>query len=200
MLTTDTHERTARERLEALQLERLQATIGRLLDHVPLPRKRLHDAGVRAASDVRTFEDLPRLPFCSKADLREHYPLGLLAVPRERLVRVHASSGTGGRPTIVGYTERDLDVWTTVMARSMAMAGVRAGMVVHNALGYGLFTGGLGFHQGAERLGAMVVPAGGGMTPSVSTPAVIGLPRRWSLRGARLGSTSFVLAALRALH
>jgi phenylacetate-CoA ligase len=157
-------ERLPRERLEVLQLKRLRSIVGRLLERVAPARERLHAAGVRAAMDVRALEDLPRLPFSVKADLREHYPLGLLAVARERLVRIHASSGTGGRPTIVGYTERDLDVWTMLMARSMKMAGVRAGMVVHNAYGYGLFTGGLGFHQGAERLGATVIPASGGMT------------------------------------
>jgi phenylacetate-CoA ligase len=150
--------------LSELQLERLRATVGRLLEHVAPARERLHAAGVTSAADVRSPADLTRLPFCGKADLREHYPFGLLAVPRTELVRVHASSGTGGKPTIVGYTEHDLDVWTTVMARSMEMAGVRPGMLVHNAYGYGLFTGGLGFHQGGERLGATVIPVSGGMT------------------------------------
>jgi phenylacetate-CoA ligase len=150
--------------LSELQLERLRATVGRLLEHVAPARERLHAAGVTSAADVRSPADLARLPFCGKADLREHYPFGLLAVPRTELVRVHASSGTGGKPTIVGYTEHDLDVWTTVMARSMEMAGVRPGMLVHNAYGYGLFTGGLGFHQGGERLGATVIPVSGGMT------------------------------------
>jgi phenylacetate-CoA ligase len=153
-----------RGRLEALQLERLRATVGRLLDRVAPARERLRAAGISSPADVRELADLPRLPFSTKGDLREHYPFGLLAVPRERLVRVHASSGTGGRPTVVGYTADDLDAWTTVMARSMEMAGVRPGMVVHNAYGYGLFTGGLGFHQGAERLGATVIPVSGGMT------------------------------------
>src|SRR5512133_914870 len=158
-------ERAPREQLRALQLERLRGLVARLLDAVPVTRERLHAAGVRAGEDVRSLDDLPRLPFSMKSDLREHYPFGLLAVPREELVRVHASSGTGGKATVVGYTRRDLDdVWTAVMARSLATAGVRAGMVVHNAYGYGLFTGGLGFHQGAERLGATVVPASGGLT------------------------------------
>src|SRR5512135_3176344 len=164
MPMNDTWERAPRERLEALQLERLRATIGRLLDTVAPARERLHAQGVRVPADVRTLDDVRRLPFCGKADLREHYPLGLLAVPRERLVRVHMLSGTRGRPTIVGYTERDVAVWTSVMTRGRAMAGVRAGMVVHNAYGYGLFTGGLGFHYGGERLGATVVPASAGMT------------------------------------
>jgi phenylacetate-CoA ligase len=154
----------SRERLAALQLKRLRALVGRLLERVALARERLHDAGVRDARDVESLADLPRLPFSVKADLRAHYPFGLLAVPREELVRVHASSGTGGKPTVVGYTRADLDTWTEVMARSLAMAGVRRGMVVHNANGYGLFTGGLGFHQGAEHLGATVIPVSGGFT------------------------------------
>jgi phenylacetate-CoA ligase len=163
-MTLDAIETAPRDRLEALQLERLRATVARLLEHVAPMRERLHAAGVCDAADVRSLADLRNLPFTVKADLREHYPFGLLAVPRERLVRVHASSGTGGKPTVVGYTASDLGVWTEVMARCMAMAGVRAGMVVHNAYGYGLFTGGLGFHQGAERLGATVVPVSSGLT------------------------------------
>lgn len=157
-------ERAPRELLRELQLERLRALVARLLDAVPVTRARLHAAGVRSGADVRSLDDLRRLPFSLKADLRQHYPFGLLAVAREELVRIHASSGTGGKPTIVGYTRRDLDTWTEVMARSLATAGVRAGMLVHNANGYGLFTGGLGFHQGAERLGATVVPVSGGFT------------------------------------
>jgi phenylacetate-CoA ligase len=157
-------EYASRERLEALQLERLRAVVGRLLERVALARERLHDAGVRDARDVESLADLSRLPFSVKADLRAHYPFGLLAVAREELVRVHASSGTGGKPTVVGYTRADLDTWTEVMARCLAMAGVRRGMVVHNANGYGLFTGGLGFHHGAEHLGATVIPVSGGFT------------------------------------
>src|SRR5207247_28100 len=121
-------------------------------------------AGVRSPQDIGSLGDLAALPFAVKDDLREHYPFGLLAVPRERVVRVHASSGSRGKPTIAGYTAADLETWTEVMARSLAMAGVRPGMVVHNANGYGLFTGGLGFHQGAERLGATVVPVSTGFT------------------------------------
>jgi phenylacetate-CoA ligase len=162
-VTYDAIESAPREELEALQLERLRATVDRILAKVPAAR--LHDAGLRDAREIGSLDDLRELPFTLKSDLREHYPFGLLAVPREELVRVHASSGTGGKPTVVGYTRHDLDdVWTAVMARSMATAGVRAGTVVHNAYGYGLFTGGLGFHQGAERLGATVVPISGGMT------------------------------------
>jgi phenylacetate-CoA ligase len=162
-VTYDAIETAPREELEVLQLERLRTTVERILGAVPAAR--LREAGLRDARDIGSLDDLRRLPFTSKSDLREHYPFGLLAVPREQLVRVHASSGTGGKPTVVGYTRHDLDdVWTAVMARSMATAGVRAGMVVHNAYGYGLFTGGLGFHQGAERLGATVVPISGGLT------------------------------------
>jgi phenylacetate-CoA ligase len=164
-VTYDAIESAPREALEALQLERLRATVDRILGAVAPGRARLHEAGVRAGRDIRSLDDAQRLPFTWKSDLREHYPFGLLAVPREQLVRVHASSGTGGKPTVVGYTRHDLDdVWTAVMARSMSTAGVRAGMVVHNAYGYGLFTGGLGFHQGGERLGATVVPISGGLT------------------------------------
>jgi phenylacetate-CoA ligase len=157
-------ERLPREQLRALQLERLRATVGRLLASPSPLGGRLRDAGVTAVEDIGSLDDLARLPFTEKADLREHYPFGLLAVPRERLARVHASSGTGGKPTVVGYTPGDLDVWAEVMARCMATAGVRPGMLVHNANGYGLFTGGLGFHHGAERLGATVLPVSTGQT------------------------------------
>jgi phenylacetate-CoA ligase len=153
-----------REELRDLQLERLRATVAQVLAGQPPGAARLAEAGITSASDVASLDDLARLPFSSKADLREHYPFGLLAVPRERVVRVHASSGSQGKPTIVGYTGADIESWTELMARCMTMAGVRRGMVVHNANGYGLFTGGLGFHQGAERIGATVVPASGGAT------------------------------------
>jgi phenylacetate-CoA ligase len=157
-------ETLARDELEALQLGRLRATVERLLASVAPIRARLHAAGLTSAQEIGSFADLGRLPFTIKADLREHYPFGLLAVPREALVRIHASSGTSGKPTVVAYSAADLEMWTAVMARSMATAGVRAGMLVHNANGYGLFTGGLGFHQGAERLGATVVPVSAGFT------------------------------------
>ena len=153
-----------RERLAALQLERVRETVGRLLADVAPMRERLHAAGVRAPDDVATLADLPRLPMTHKTDLREHYPFGLFAVPRPELVRIHASSGTRGKPTIVGYTRADLEVWTEVMARTLVMAGVERGMVVHNAYGYGLFTGGFGLHMGAERLGCTVVPISGGLS------------------------------------
>jgi len=157
-------ERLPREELRALQLERLRETVGRVLDGAPPLRDRLLEAGVEAPEAIGSLDDVMQLPFTEKADLREHYPFGLLAVPRERLARVHASSGTGGKPTVVGYTTGDLEIWAEVMARCMAMAGVRPGMLVHNAYGYGLFTGGLGFHHGAERLGATVLPVSSGQT------------------------------------
>jgi len=160
----DDIETAPRERLEALQLKRLRQTVDRLMTAVPSTRERLRASGVEAAGDIGSLDDLVRLPFSTKSELREHYPFGLLAVPREQLVRVHASSGTRGKPTVVGYTAADLEAWTHVMARCLAMAGVGPGTVVHNAYGYGLFTGGLGFHQGAERLGATVVPMSSGMT------------------------------------
>jgi phenylacetate-CoA ligase len=151
-------------RLRALQLERLRATIDRVLHAQPVGAERLRAAGIASGADIAALEDIGEVSFATKADLREHYPFGLLAVPRERLLRVHASSGTHGKPTVVGYTAADLETWTELMARCMTMAGVRPGMVVHNANGYGLFTGGLGFHQGAERIGATVVPVSGGRT------------------------------------
>jgi phenylacetate-CoA ligase len=156
--------RLARDQLAELQLERLRTTVERLLTRVPAMRDRLHAAGVTAAQEIGSLDDLAALPFATKSDLRDHYPLGLLAVAREEVARLHASSGTSGRPTVVAYTAADLEMWATVMARSMAIAGVRPGMFVHNANGYGLFTGGLGFHQGAERLGATVVPVSAGFT------------------------------------
>jgi phenylacetate-CoA ligase len=153
-----------REQLQAVQLARLRSTLGRLLGSVPLMRERLNAVGVTSPEDVRSLDDLARLPFTRKADLRETYPFGLFAVPRAQLVRIHASSGTSGKPTVVGYTRADLAVWAEVTARTLAMGGVRPGMVLHNATGYGLFTGGLGFHAGAELMGCTVVPVGGGFT------------------------------------
>jgi phenylacetate-CoA ligase len=157
-------ETVPREQLAELQLGRLRETVARVLKGQPLGAGRLSDAGITTPDDVDTLDDLPGLPFAHKTDLRENYPFGLLAVPREELVRVQASSGSHGKPTVVGYTRTDLETWTELMARSMTMAGVRPGMLIHNANGYGLFTGGLGFHQGGERIGATVVPASGGFT------------------------------------
>jgi phenylacetate-CoA ligase len=153
-----------REQRAVAQLERLRQTVGRLLDAVPPIRERLIRAGLRTPADVASLDDLARLPFTRKTDLREHYPFGLFAVPREQVVRIHASSGTRGKPTVVGYTRADLDTWSEVMARTLAMAGVEPGMVVHNAYGYGLFTGGIGFHMGAEKMGCTVVPISGGLS------------------------------------
>jgi phenylacetate-CoA ligase len=160
----DQVETEPRERLREIQLERLRATVERVLRSQPPIAPRLTEAGLADARELASLDDLARLPHTRKSDLRENYPFGLLAVPREQLVRVHASSGSHGKPTVVGYTRADLDAWTEVMARCMTMAGVRPGMVVHNANGYGLFTGGLGFHHGGERIGATVIPVSGGFT------------------------------------
>ncbi len=149
--------------LAALQLARLKACVRAAYDKVPLHRNRMNAIGL-APKDIRSLEDLRRLPFTVKSDLRDHYPFGLFARPRKALARLHASSGTTGKPTVVGYTRADLDTWAGLMARSLACAGARPGDVVHNAYGYGLFTGGLGAHYGAERLGATVVPMSGGAT------------------------------------
>lgn len=159
----DAAERLGREELGTLQLERLRGTLRHAYDNVGFYREAFDKAGVRP-EDCRTLADLARFPFTAKTDLRDHYPFGMFAVDRSRVRRIHASSGTTGRPTVVGYTERDLDVWADVVARSLRAAGARPGHMVHIAYGYGLFTGGLGAHYGAERLGCTVVPASGGMT------------------------------------
>jgi phenylacetate-CoA ligase len=152
-----------RDELAALQLARLRATLAQAYARVPQVRAKFDAARVRP-EQLDTLDDLVRFPFATKADLREGYPFGLFAVPREDVVRVHASSGTTGKMTVVGYTRGDMDRWTELMARSMYAAGVRPGDIVHNGYGYGLFTGGLGIHYGAERLGCTVVPVSGGMT------------------------------------
>jgi phenylacetate-CoA ligase len=156
-------ERMPRVEREGLQLQLLKGLVARLSERVPLYRERLRSAGVRAA-DIRSLADLPRLPFTVKDDFRQTYPYGLLAVPMEDVIRVHASSGTTGRPTVVAYSRGDVDTWSEVMGRTLMAGGVGRGDVVHNAYGYGLFTGGLGFHYGAERVGAAVVPISGGFT------------------------------------
>jgi len=153
-----------REPLRDLQLERLRATVEHSLRSQPPVAARLAEAGIEDAREIGSLDEVSRLPFSRKSDLRDHYPFGLLAMPREQVVRVHASSGSHGKPTVVGYTRADLDAWSEVMARCMTMAGVRPGTVVHNANGYGLFTGGLGFHYGGERIGATVIPVSGGFT------------------------------------
>ena len=159
----DAAERMGRDELAALQLQRLRWTLERAYERVPLYRERFDGAGVHP-SDLRDLSHLARFPFLAKADLRATYPFGLFAEPRENILRIHASSGTTGKPIVVGYTRHDLDVWAEVVARSLRLAGARPGELLHNAYGYGLFTGGLGIHSGAERLGLTVVPVSGGMT------------------------------------
>ncbi|HXU52515.1 MAG TPA: phenylacetate--CoA ligase PaaK [Casimicrobiaceae bacterium] len=156
-------ERASADELGALQLARLKATLRLAYANVPHYRRAFDAAGV-APDDCRSLDDLARFPFTVKSDLRDNYPFGLFAVPRAEVVRVHASSGTTGKPTVVGYTRHDIDTWADVMARSIRAAGGRAGDIVHVAYGYGLFTGGLGAHYGAERLGCTVVPMSGGQT------------------------------------
>src|SRR5262249_40801055 len=156
-------ETMARSDLAALQLHRLQQTMERAYAKVAPVRRKLDAAGV-SPGQIKSLADIARVPFSTKADLRDNFPFGLFAVPREELLRLHASSGTTGRPTVVGYTRADLDLWSDLMARSLACMGARPGDVFHNAYGYGLFTGGLGFHYGAERLGLTTVPVSGGAT------------------------------------
>jgi phenylacetate-CoA ligase len=156
-------ERMPRAEREARQVHRLKALVARLSERVPFYRERLGAAGVQPG-DIRSLADLARLPFTVKDDFRQTYPYGLLAVPMEDVIRVHASSGTTGKPTVVAYTRQDVDTWSEVMARTLMAGGVGPSDIVHNAYGYGLFTGGLGFHYGAERVGAAVVPMSGGFT------------------------------------
>ncbi|MCO4699194.1 phenylacetate--CoA ligase [Streptomyces sp. RO-S4] len=159
----DPAERLDLDGLRALQLERLRGSLRHAYENVPFYRESFDKAGVHP-DDCRSLTDLARFPFTTKADLRENYPYGMFAVPRERIRRLHASSGTTGRPTVVGYTENDLSMWADMVARSLRAAGGRPGDIAHVAYGYGLFTGGLGAHYGAERLGCTVIPASGGMT------------------------------------
>ena len=156
-------ERASRDELQVLQLERLKWSLRHAYDNVAHYRRAFDEAGVHP-DDLKTLADLAQFPFTDKKTLRDHYPFGLFAVPREQVVRVHASSGTTGKPTVVGYTQRDIDTWADVVARSIRAAGGRPGDMVHIAYGYGLFTGGLGAHYGAERLGCTVVPMSGGQT------------------------------------
>ena len=151
------------EDIRKLQHERLSWSLKHAYDNVPHYRAKFDNAGVRPG-DFKILEDLAKFPFTTKADLRENYPFGMFAVPESQVARIHASSGTTGKPTVVGYTKRDIDTWSDVVARSIRAAGGRAGMKVHIAYGYGLFTGGLGAHYGAERLGCTVIPISGGMT------------------------------------
>ena len=152
-----------RPALEALQLKRLRDVLERVYASVPFYRQSFDKAGIRP-DDVKELSDLQRLPFTTKQDMRDSYPYGLFAAPMEEIVRIHASSGTTGKPTVVGYTRKDIDTWADLMARTLVTAGAHKGDIIHNAYGYGLFTGGLGVHNGAERLGASVIPISGGNT------------------------------------
>ena len=157
------NERLSLPELRALQLERLSSTVAHAYRNNPAYRAKFDDHGVRP-EDLRTLADLKRFPFTTKADLRAHYPFGFFAVPMDRIVRIHASSGTTGKPTVVGYTNDDIRIWAGLVARSIKAAGGEPGMKVHVAYGYGLFTGGLGAHYGAEELGCTVIPMSGGQT------------------------------------
>ena len=197
--------------LRALQLQRLQATASRLYERVPAYRRKFEEVGVKPG-DLGSLQDLARFPFTRKSDLRDHYPFGLLSVPREHVRRFHASSGTTGKPTVVGYDDNDLDVFSEVVARCLYAAGARPGMVFHNAYGYGLFTGGLGLHGGAEKLGLATVPVSGGMTERQVTliedlePEIIACTPSYALvladalaaRGHTPGSTNLKYAILGA--
>jgi len=163
MIWNEEFETLPREALEALQLKRLKATVERVYETVPFYKKKFDELGVKP-SHVKTLKDLQLLPFTIKNDLRDNYPFGLFSVPMEQVVRVHASSGTTGKPIVVGYTKRDIDTWAELIARTLSCAGVHRGDIVHNAYGYGLFTGGLGLHYGAEKVGASVIPISGGNT------------------------------------
>ncbi len=156
-------ETASRDEIVALQLQRMQATLQRAYDHVPHYRNAFDTKGVKP-EDLKQLSDLARFPFTVKGDLRDNYPFGMFAVPRTQVARIHASSGTTGKPTVVGYTKNDIDIWADLVARSIRAAGGRAGDMIHVAYGYGLFTGGLGAHYGAERAGCTVIPMSGGQT------------------------------------
>src|SRR5262245_26453687 len=156
-------EKASRDEIAALQTERLKWTLKHAYDNVPAYRKKFDAAGVKP-DDFKRLDDLAKFAFTAKQDLRENYPFGMFAVPQDKVARIHASSGTTGKPTVVGYTQKDIDTWSHLMARSIRASGGRPGDKVHVAYGYGLFTGGLGAHYGAERLGLAVIPLGGGMT------------------------------------
>ncbi len=163
MIFNEEFETLPREALEALQLKRLQQVVKRVYHTVGFYKRAFDEAGV-VPEDIRSLDDMRRLPFTVKQDLRDNYPFGLFAVPMSNIVRLHASSGTTGKPTVVGYTRRDIETWSNLMARSFVAAGLTSNDIIHNAYGYGLFTGGLGAHYGAERLGASVIPMSGGST------------------------------------
>ena len=163
MIYNEEYETMPREALEAIQLRRLQTTVDRVYNAVPFYKKRFDEVGIKV-DDVKSLADLRRLPFTYKDDLRDNYPFGMFTVPMDDVVRIHASSGTTGKPTVVGYTARDIQTWSELMARTLMAGGATRGDMIHNAYGYGLFTGGLGFHYGAEELGASVIPISGGNT------------------------------------
>lgn len=163
MIYNEEYETMPREALEAIQLRRLQTTVDRVYNTVPFYKKRFDEVGIKV-DDVKSLADLRRLPFTYKDNLRDNYPFGMFTVPMDDVVRIHASSGTTGKPTVVGYTARDIQTWSELMARTLMAGGATRGDMIHNAYGYGLFTGGLGFHYGAEELGASVIPISGGNT------------------------------------
>ena len=159
----DAIETASRDEIQALQLQRLRWTLQHAYDNVPHYRQAFDAKGVHP-SDLKQLDDLAKFPFTAKKDLRDNYPFGMFAVPRQQVARIHASSGTTGKPTVVGYTQGDIDRWADLVARSIRAAGGRRGDIVHVAYGYGLFTGGLGAHYGAERAGCTVIPMSGGQT------------------------------------
>jgi phenylacetate-CoA ligase len=163
MYYNEEFETLPRPALEALQLKRLKAMVERVYANVPFYRESFEKAGIRP-DDLQSLDDLRKFPFTVKQDMRDSYPYGLFAAPMDEIVRIHASSGTTGKPTVVGYTQKDIDMWSELMARSFVAAGVHKGDIIHNSYGYGLFTGGLGAHYGAEKLGASVIPMSGGNT------------------------------------
>ena len=168
MLWNETKECMSRDEMHALQSARLVKMVERVYYNVPFYRKKMQEMGLELG-DVKGIEDITKLPFTTKSDLRDNYPFGLLAVPRSEIVRVHASSGTTGKATVVAYTRKDLDLWSECVARAFTMAGVTREDTIQIAYGYGLFTGGLGAHAGAERLGATVVPMSTGNTKKLTT-------------------------------
>jgi len=181
------------DEIRGLQLERLKWSLRHAYDNVPMYKQRFDEAGVRP-DDLTSLADLAKFPFTYKDDLRANYPFGLFAVPREKIMRLHASSGTTGKPTVVGYTAKDIDNWADLVARSLRASGLRAGDIVHNAYGYGLFTGGLGAHYGIERLGATVVPMSGGQTEKQ-----VGLITDFQPDGIMV-TPSYMLNILEAFH
>jgi phenylacetate-CoA ligase len=181
------------DEIRALQLDRLRWSLRHAYDNVPMYRAKFDAAGVHP-DDLKDLSDLAKFPFTLKSDLRDNYPFGLFAVPREQIARIHASSGTTGKPTVVGYTKNDIDMWASVVARSLRASGLRAGDMVHVAYGYGLFTGGLGAHYGVEKLGGTVVPMGGGQTEKQ-----VGLITDFQPKGIMV-TPSYILNILEAFH